>query len=222
MSNQTGPLGTKSVAFWTVIGSLAGVGSLLLAIFVLVKPPPAVSGPAGYKDALTAPGRWRTITDPLHGASCGFAEGLLVKKKTAGPYRCLGPKTEYDGSFDLSVTVALREPGSCAGVWFRFRERSGQPAGYLLRVCEEGLRFLTHGVADVHAMSLLTSWAHDLPLNERHRIRIVATGQKYVFSVDGDQVGTESDATFTDGRFVLGIVSPADGGSVLFRDVAVG
>ncbi|MDW5327394.1 serine/threonine protein kinase [Plantactinospora sp. KLBMP9567] len=179
-------------------------------------PPP---GRVVVADPLTGSGRWLPRTDERHRVGCEFDGGLVVSKRSDGPYRCPGPQETWT-DVRVDVDVTLVEPSSCAGIWFRFTDAQG---GYVLRVCADGYHLMRHG-------SETASEAGDFPYppdrrpDGRIRVGVVADGADLRFYQDGRQIGTTQDTAPVAGRVVLGIFSDpaADQGPELSYRVTFG
>jgi hypothetical protein len=202
-----------------VVALLAVTAAVLVATAVIRLPqqtprPPAAtpsSAPANRlvaADPLTAEGLWQRRDDPTNQTTCTFDGALVVTKRSTGSYRCPGPQEPLT-DFTAAVDVTLKTPGSCASVWFRF-----DSAGYALRVCADGYQLITHGVGTPTALTALHTFAFTgdpIPLNTPVRVGIIAHGTELSFDRAGKPVGTWRDASFLQGRVVLGIfpVDPA-------------
>ncbi|MEH1127446.1 serine/threonine protein kinase [Micromonospora sp. CPCC 206061] len=165
----------------------------------VVSPPPSK---VVLLDPLTEPSLWPTRDEPVQLATCGYDGGLVVTRGKQGPYRCRGPMDQYT-DFIFSVDVRLLTEGSCAGMWFRF----AQNAGYLARICPEGFYVATHGVNDAAEVTVLRTMPFITPiaLDTKTRIAITVRGSSIALDRDGYRIGELTDATFAQGRIVLGI-----------------
>jgi hypothetical protein len=204
----------------TSAGSSASAGSSTSAAPSVTGSPRASQVVA--QDPLTAPKLWQTREDAAEKTTCLFDDALVVTRDKPGPYRCPGPTDAYN-DFALAVDVRLRTEGACAAIWFRF----GDTAGYLVRICREGFYLATHGVGDGRTVQVLRTMPFDgtIQLDTAIRVGISVQGTTIALERDGDLVGTVQDATFTQGRMVLGIFpEPPDREppfSVTFKNVEV-
>jgi len=170
--------------------------------------PPSVrpSAPPGFQtvveDTLAAPGAlWKNITDDAQQATCLLEGGLQVTRQTAGSYRCRGVDTTLT-DFDADVDVTVRA-GSCAGIWFRFQDLKG----YALRICRDRYELVTHGTPTSSTVTVLRTvpLGVALPADSATRVGISARGSTYVFTRRGREVFRWTDATFAQGKLILGI-----------------
>ncbi|MCW6006792.1 protein kinase [Micromonospora sp. CPCC 205371] len=183
---------------------------------------PAASSPSGsarasqvvIEDPLTAPRGWRVRDDQAEKTTCRFDSGLVVTRAQQGSYRCPGPMDAHT-DFTVAVDVRLRTEGACAAIWFRF----DGPAGYLLRICQEGYHLATHGAGDGRTVRVLRTilFASALPLGDTVRVGVAVEGTTIALERDGDPVGTVQDTTFARGRTVLGIFSQTPDHAPPFR-----
>lgn len=129
----------------------------------------------------------------------------------------------------MTVTARLLTKGVCAGVWLRFDRlgaTSDREAGYVLAICADRYRLMTHGLNGVSDMADLVSFPYAEPVAQREPIAvgITANGPQLTFTRDGKQVGTWKDAQFTHGRVVLGVLNTSSGQSpvrVSFNDIEI-
>jgi eukaryotic-like serine/threonine-protein kinase len=154
------------------------------------------------QDPLTEPRLWQIREDEAEKTTCLFDGALVVTRDQQCPYRCPGPTDAYT-DFAFAVDVRLRNEGACAAIWSRFSDR----AGYLVRICREGLYLATHGVGDGRTVRVLRTMPFDaaIPLDTATRIGVSIEDTTIALERDGEPVGTVQDATFTQGRMVLGI-----------------
>lgn len=176
-------------------------------------------------DPLTTEKEWIDRVDDRNKATCAFDGGLVVRKRSEGPYRCQGPLTEL-ADFRAEVTVSLRTRRTCAGVWFRFTDDNG---GYVLRVCPTGYYLARHRPTGVEPLerygypngSLLAT-------GQPTRVAVEAIGSELRFYRDGVEIAHVQDEAPVRGRVVLGIFRDpeAEGPAVppfevSFRDVEI-
>jgi eukaryotic-like serine/threonine-protein kinase len=158
-------------------------------------------------DPLDRPWLWSASTSDKEKASCAFAGGLSVTRATAGSFRCRGPLDVEPDAMVLDVNVRLATPGSCAGIWFRFKAN----AGYQVRICQSAVLVGTHKdvEADVYrTFPLATPVAAGGPAA---RITVRTTETAVTVERDGAVIGTVplTDPTITTGRLALGIFTEA-------------
>jgi hypothetical protein len=153
-------------------------------------------------DPLRTENLWEDRTDAHHKVTCTFDGALVVTKRNPGTYRCPGPQTTL-ADLSMAVDVTLLTPGSCAGVWFRFRPF----AGYALQICRDSFRLVTHGAGGSSAVVLLKEFAlaSPIPLETAIRLGISVQGTTLRFFRGGELIGQWRDDTFREGQVVLGI-----------------
>jgi eukaryotic-like serine/threonine-protein kinase len=172
-------------------------------------PAPNADSKLLVSDALDHTWFWQESADAREQASCSFDGGLVVRRKTAGSFRCRGPQDAEPDHLRTDVNVRLLTKGSCAGIWFRFRPY----LGYQLRVCENRFLVGTHKDADAEVY-------RTFPLDDP--IDIGGPPTKITLNVLGDTVevlrndapvGTVplTDKDITGGRVVLGIFTEPAG-----------
>ena len=178
---------------------------------------------AVMSDDLISENLWEDRADTTHKATCSFAGALVVTKGSDGTYRCQGPRTMLE-DFSVAVDVSLLTPGSCAGVWFRFRPY----AGYALQVCRDAFYLVTHGAGGTTDIVRLKEFplASPIPLDAPVRVGIAVQGPNIALFSGDERIGTWRDTTFTQGRVVLGIFGDSTGNhqppySVSFKDITV-
>jgi eukaryotic-like serine/threonine-protein kinase len=191
--------------------------------------PATSAGPGAIiADPLTSERDWRVVLDPANQASCEFDKALVVERKSAGPYRCPGPRRLLT-DFTATVTTRLLTKGGCAAVWLRFDRidaTSAREAGYILAVCADRYRLMTHGLDGPSDMADLASFPYAEPVAQRAPIAvgITAKGSRLTFTRDGEEVGTWKDSRFTKGRTVLGVLNTSSNQStarVSFNDIEI-
>jgi predicted Ser/Thr protein kinase len=191
--------------------------------------PTTSAGPAAViADPLTSERDWRVVQDPANEASCEFDKALVVTRESAGPYRCPGPRRLLT-DFTASVKTRLLTKGACAAVWFRFDRidtTSEREAGYVLAVCADRYRLMTHGLDGVTDMVDLMSFPYAKPVaqGEPIAVGIAADGPQLTFTRDGKKLGTWKGSQFTRGRTVLGVLNPSSSQStarVSFNDIEI-
>jgi hypothetical protein len=172
--------------------------------------PPTTAAPAAWldpaatlviEDGLTAPGRWRFSEYADYNATCVLDGRLTVTLGAlrAGSYRCRGVN-EPLADFSVAVDVTLADDKSCAGVWFRFSE----PQGYALRICQATFELMTHIGSELELRR--TFYLPDsIDVGAPTRVAVKASGSTFSFFRDGALVGTYTDATFAEGKVVLGV-----------------
>jgi eukaryotic-like serine/threonine-protein kinase len=191
---------------------------------------PATSAGPGpiIADPLTVERDWRVVQDPANDASCDFDQALVVTRESAGPYRCPGPRRLVT-DFTATVTTRLLTTDGCAAVWLRFDRidaTSAREAGYVLAICADRYRLMTHGVDGPSDMADLASFPYAEPVAQREPIAvgITAHGPQLTFTRDGKKIGTWKDSQFTKGRIVLGVLNTSSNQStvqVSFNDIEI-
>jgi hypothetical protein len=193
---------------------------------------PAPSAPPGavtvISDPLTTERDWRVVQDPANKASCEFDDALVVQKGSSGLYRCPGPRRLLT-DFTATVTAKLLTEDACAAVWLRFDKvdaTATREAGYVLAVCSDGYRIMTHGAEKASDLVELAAFPFDEPaeLKEPIAVGITAEGPQLSFTRDGEQVGSWKDTRFEKGRVVFGVLNMSEGRStvrVSFNDVEI-
>ncbi|MGW4942078.1 serine/threonine protein kinase [Actinoplanes sp. NPDC004185] len=192
------------------------------------RPSVAPDGDTVIADPLTSERDWRVVQDPANKASCEFDGALVVEKRSAGPYRCPGPRRLLT-DFTATVTAKLLTKGACAAVWLRFDKvdaTANREAGYVLAICADGYTLMTHGATGVSDTAELASFpfAEPVGLREPIAVAITADGPKLSFSRDGTEVGSWKDSQFPSGRVVFGMLNKSTGSSpaqVSFNDVEI-
>jgi hypothetical protein len=221
-----------AVAVAVVLG--AGVGGATMAVSAYTAPTPTptatptgtatATAPAGtptadraevITDALDGPRLWLATTDDKLKASCAFEDGsLVVRRPTPGPYRCRGPQDVEPDDIQLDVNARLVTPGSCAGVWLRFRNNTA----YLIQFCEKAVLVCTHkgNRVDVRkTLPLDTPIPVDGPASQ---ISLTLVGNSLTIVLDGATVGPGAvlldDPDMVSGRTILGLYTEDQGGRV--------
>jgi predicted Ser/Thr protein kinase len=191
--------------------------------------PATSAGPATVvADPLTSERDWRVVLDPANEASCEFDEALVVERESAGPYRCPGPRRLLT-DFTATVTTRLLTEDGCAAVWLRFDRidtTSTREAGYVLAVCADRYRLMTHGLDGPSDMADLASFPYAEPVapGEPIAVGITADGPTLTFTRDGKKAGTFKNSRFTKGRTVLGVLNTSPNQSaarVSFNDIEI-
>jgi hypothetical protein len=217
---RRGRVALALVALVAIVAS-ALVAGLLTGVITLPghsSDPGGSVGPTGTpspvlvaRDPLLTENLWHPRDDRDNQTTCAFDGALVVTKQTAGSYRCPGPVDPVT-NFSADVDVRLLAPGSCASVWFRF-----DSAGYALRICEDGYHLVTHGVGAASAITPLHTFPFTIALDTATRVGVSAHGTELTFHRDGRPVGTWRDATFLQGRVVLGIFQDATASQPPYR-----
>jgi eukaryotic-like serine/threonine-protein kinase len=197
--------------------------------------PDVVAGPAGsgddrdgrllVSDPLRQVRLWRRSTDADERASCSFADGLLVRRETRGPFRCQGPQDAEPEDLQAEVGVRLLTRDSCATIWFRFRAN----AGYQVRVCENNIYVSTHKGTDVVVYKTFPLYDDPIRLGgPPTRITLTVAGPSVQILRDGELVGgvALSDPDITGGHVMLGIFTERNAAergpyAVSFTDVRI-
>ena len=178
-----------------------------------------------FSDPLVARKYWNPSADPEEKAGCSFSGALIVRRQSAGSFRCQGPADEQSPDQRVDVGVRLLRKGSCASIWFRFTDSRG----YQVRVCESAIYVGTHKSA---ATQVYKTIPLDRPLPAGHRstrISVSARGDRVDVSRDGAPLAGVplTDPDIVGGRVILGIFTePRDRGhkppfEVAFDNVSV-
>jgi hypothetical protein len=172
-------------------------------------------------DPLTGPQNWSLRTDDGEASSCTFDNALVVVRRTAGSYRCPGPRADLTGDQRINVDVSVDSPDTCAAVWLLFSGTSG----YQVRICPGYVEVGTHKGTEESTLGRLPVTAAFQP-GVRHRVGIGVGRRIARLTVDGTAIGQVplSDAAIVEGRVVLGIRTDAvDGGDhrVTFANVQI-
>ena len=100
-------------------------------------PLPVPAEPQGgqpiIRDSLAAVGQWFYTGTPGAGDKCSIAGGMHVTLAAPRSFQCIGPTEQIEDDFDVRVTATLQSPGSCAAIWFHWRNGKG---GHVLRACQ--------------------------------------------------------------------------------------
>ena len=158
-------------------------------------PSPTATEAAGMRellrDALAGPGFWqeRDEGDRDLGACRFEADAYVATTPTFNSYRCLGPLRQDYRDVRVEVDVRLDKAGSCAAVWFRFKQ-SG-PGGYAARVCEDQVQVVAHGVKGAPDVVALQSFPLPEPLapDTWARLRVDAVGDDVTLALGGTRIG---------------------------------
>jgi hypothetical protein len=162
-------------------------------------------------DTFTGTTAFVTRNDPANGALCEVTDHLRVVMTRENTYRCLGIQTQWTDMV-VRVSLTLTNPGSCAGVWFRYTNDTG---GYAVRVCEDGLHLVTHMGSTVRQLSFFPT---AIALGRELSVTITAQSDKLSFERDGVRVGDLVDGTLPNaGRVVLGVFQVAHGAAPPFE-----
>jgi len=166
-----------------------------------------------FSDPLDAARLWEESADAKEKASCEFESGaLVVRRLTAGSFRCKAPPHVEPDDLRTEVAVRLLSKGSCASVWLRFRPY----LGYQVRICESVILVGTH--KNTEAVELRKFPLADAPVPiDGPPTTITLDTVDGVLEVrrDGRPVGTMelTDPDIGSGRVLLGIFTePADAG----------
>jgi len=177
-----------------------------------------------FSDGLRKPGYWRPKTENDGKFSCSFDGGLVVRVAAKGLYKCPGPQDIEPDDIRAEVGVRLLTAGSCASIWFRFRQQRGD----LVRICDSSIYVGTHKGA---AVAVFKTFPLDQPIgigSPPTRIGLRAVGDSLALTRDGEALGTVplTDPQITGGRLLLGVFSESDAPTagpyaVAFSDVQV-
>ncbi len=162
------------------------------------------------KESLDKPGAWSNRNDATFKATCVLDGRLVATLQSEATYRCPGRSDTWT-DFSAFVTVTLVNPGSCAGIWFRYTNAAG---GYALRVCEDGYHLVTHSTTQTN--SLRSFPAGPIALNTPVRVGIMTEGSSLRFFRGDAFVGELTNSTHTQGRVVLGVFQVPKGATPPF------
>ncbi|WP_045745878.1 serine/threonine protein kinase [Actinoplanes rectilineatus] len=179
---------------------------------------------------LTDPLRQRLLWQPsesvTEGGSCSFDDGLVIRRKTEGTFRCKGPLDLMPDDLSAAVDIRLTTENSCAAMWFRYQDSRG----YQVRFCQRNIYVGIHE-AEGSVPILRTFPIADDPIRlgdtvTRMGFRVV--GDSVELFRDDDQVGTVTltDPSLQSGQLRLGVVSERDAPKkgpyeVVFSDLTV-
>jgi hypothetical protein len=124
----------------------------------------------------------------------------VISKGTVGTYRCPGPRDTWT-DFAFTADVSPANPGSCAGVWFRF---AGARGGYALRICPDRYELVTHAGSTITTLRTMR-FAQPVPAGGSVHVGLVVQGQNLRVFQNGTRLGEVPNATFDNGRLILGI-----------------
>jgi serine/threonine protein kinase len=145
---------------------------------------------------------WLPTSVPDIGGECtvdGRLTATLTRKAT-GSYRCRGVVDRFT-DVTVKVDVELGNAASCAGVWFRYTDRDAQ-GGYALRICQGRIQVVTHSGTSIE---VLKEFSHPVGVGRTVSVALRAQGQDLAVFAGDTRLGTVTDATFTEGRVVLGV-----------------
>ncbi|MEV0271630.1 protein kinase [Hamadaea sp. NPDC050747] len=176
-----------------------------------------LSVPEGFQlvlaDPMTKSDNWIQRTEAQLSAKCVYNHGVYVVSVTGTVYRCTGPSQKYR-DFALSVTVQLADPGTCAGIWFRYTGDSG----YALQICEDGAYFVRHEKDGDGNWSnptrLEMQFPERLQVGSSERFTILAVGDHFTFAHNGYIMDERDETTYVEGRLNLGVLQREPGPSI--------
>ena len=132
------------------------------------------------------------------------------------PYATIGDA--HLANYTVSVDTLLTQPGTSAGLIGRFSKRGAQPQighfdGYVFDVGASGAWMLTKNDASAGGIAALASGSLAQPIGTGtwHRLSLAMSGHTITASVDGQQVASVSDSSWTSG--LAGIEAGAFTGS---------
>jgi serine/threonine protein kinase len=168
-------------------------------------------------DPLSAPARFRESSG--EGGSCRYEGGQLHGRATGRrTYQCAGPADVFAGDMSITMTVTLANAGSCAMVWFRYREG----LSYQLSACPDRLVMET---IDGAILNTTGKQPATLQTGTPHQLAVQVTGQSVSVAVDGAERlrAGAGNAVITSGRVLLGVSGAPPGGTsdVRFADLSV-
>lgn len=183
--------------------------SLLLGVCVIAIPTIACSFPAGsassntpaatatpnpiiYKDALDGSTKSQWTND----SNCSFgSDGYHIKAS----YICYSPAGQVgDAVFTVTATQVSGPTTYAYGLVFR-RPSAGNYYEFLIDSNSKWLFDKVQGGNTTHLVDFTSNSAIKGGLNQLNTLSVQAQGSHFVFSVNGTQVGTFDDTTFTTG-----------------------
>lgn len=147
-----------------------------------------------YQDSLTdSPDGWANDNN------CGFqSDGYHV----VGTYYCLGPDAAKAGDADIKVTVSPVKTGQSTAYGIVFRH-SDSGNFYTFEISPDGQWAFFKIENDSNATPIknfTSSTAIKTGANTPNDLRVLAIGAHFTFFVNGQQVGSADDATYSSGK----------------------
>lgn len=142
-------------------------------------------------------------SDWANESGCSFkSDGYHVTGETA----CFGPSTLDSANADVQVTVQSVKSGQDTGYGIALR-RASSGNFYTFEITPDGrwafLKWINGSAKAV--TDLQSNTAIQTGSGATNQLRVLAVGSNFTFYVNGTQVGTASDSTYTDGR--VGVVT---------------
>jgi hypothetical protein len=152
-----------------------------------------------------------TMSGAFEGAPCaGGVSGTCLQQNTptdpidwgsaATPYTVIGDNTWTD--YTVSSSVLFKNAGSTAGVIGRFGHQGGNSSnynGYLLQVNDAGTWNIYKNNNGGSPTSLVSGSVGALGTNSWHTLALKLQGATLTATINGQQVGTTTDASYTFG-----------------------
>jgi hypothetical protein len=164
-------------------------------------------------DPLDRAGQWTaTPDDPTDDkdpdGTCVFDRQLLVTTRSAGVYRCEGPKETFAGDQSVAVDATVVTAGACAVIWFRVVDANG----YQLALCPKEIRIGLDNDGDVTRLARVA--ADVFRPGQRHRAVLDIHDEVATVAVDGQTLlrTAITDPSLVAGRVVLGAINDANDG----------
>ncbi len=197
---------------------------------------PATSGPGGpplvlpdgapfIVDSLSTGGQWfDSEIGGEAGSNCRITGGVLrAQRVTPGVFTCEGPEKDLTGDHTVAVTARIEKPGTCAGIWFHWTDRSS----YVLTACPDFFRVgIEQAEADTYVLRDVPL-AVPLVVGEKFRLQLVVEDGVARFGHDDRLVGeaTLPQPALDRGRTFLGLLNHPDDETppyaVSFTDVEI-
>ncbi len=153
-----------------------------------------------------------TMSGSFEGAACaGGVSGTCLQQNTpsdpidwsasaATPYAIVGGNSWSD--YTVKSSILFKNAGSSAGVIGRFGHKAGDTNsfnGYLLQVSDDGSWVLYKNNNGGTQSSLAAGSVAALGTNSWHTVSLSMQGSDLTASIDGNQVGSASDSSYTFG-----------------------
>ncbi|NUT34063.1 MAG: serine/threonine protein kinase [Hamadaea sp.] len=167
-------------------------------------PPPGFT--LNFEDPLVKPNKWNVDKDHI----CLFRDDAsgFEARTTRVAWRCSAAVEQGHSNVAIAVTVTLTEPGTCAGIWFRYRD--SQNGGYAMAICEDQAYFIRHEKNTKNEWGTVVQLhlPYDKPygLHTPSRFAVVADGQTMTFYRDGEVLNSGTEDDYAIGKIAIGIL----------------